>query len=59
MAGTRSIFANSEVSSNITGIDKTLVERFSVILKTLSSPYKINIIKFAEYAKETAVHYIE
>ena len=59
MAGTRSIFANSEVSSNITGIDKTLIERFSFILKTLNSPYKINTIKFAEYAKETAVHYIE
>ena len=59
MAGTRSIFAKSEVSSNITGIDKTLVERFCVILKTLNSPYKINTIKFAGYAKETAAHYIE
>ena len=31
----RSFFANPEVSSNIKGIDKTLIERFSVILKLL------------------------
>lgn len=55
----RSFFANSEITSNITEIDRTLIERFNIILKTLSSPYKINSTSsFAEYAKETAVLYI-
>ena len=55
----RCFFANPDVSSNITGINKDLIERFSSILKTLNSGYKINSTKFDEYAKETAKKYVE
>lgn len=55
----RCFFANPNISSNITGIDKDLIERFSIILKTLNSAYRVNSAKFGQYAKETAMKYVE
>lgn len=55
----RKFFRDPETTSNIIDIDTILIGKFSIILRTLNSPYKINTTKFAEYAKEAAQRYIE
>ncbi|CAH0689249.1 unnamed protein product [Chilo suppressalis] len=55
----RRFFNNIEISANITGIDKTLIERFAIILEVISSGYKINIEKFDSYCQDTAKMYVE
>lgn len=50
----RRFFSNSEVSSEITGIKKDLLDRCWVILQCLNLVYKINKTKFQEFALETA-----
>lgn len=50
----RIFFRNPELTSRITGLNKELIQRFGVILNTMSSGYKINIEKFNIYAKKTA-----
>lgn len=54
----RRFFANSEMSSTITGIKKELIERFSTILQVISSGIEINYELFDKYAMETAQLFI-
>ncbi|KAL0810228.1 hypothetical protein ABMA28_000592 [Loxostege sticticalis] len=54
----RRFFANPDIVHEITGIDRDLIIRFGIILKTLSCPYKINSALFDEYARDTAKQYI-
>lgn len=50
----RRFFENPAVSSQITGVDESLIIRFSTLLKAISSGFEIDSIKFGEYCKETA-----
>lgn len=50
----RTFFFNTEISVEITGLDKTLLDRCYCLLQCLSSGYKINSLAFKEYALETA-----
>lgn len=54
----RKFFADSQLSADITGLDKNLITRFSVILQAIASGKKIDIIKFKTYAFETAKLYV-
>lgn len=55
----RKFFSDPELASNITGLDKNLIYRCSVILNTLNCSYKINASRFGQYAYETAEMIIE
>ncbi|CAH2093577.1 unnamed protein product [Euphydryas editha] len=55
----RKFFESPEIVSEITGLDKELIERFSNILKTISSCHYINIDTFRKYCMETARRCIE
>lgn len=55
----RNFFENPEIVAEITDIDKDLIERFSNILKTISSGHYININTFRPYCMETAKKCIE
>jgi hypothetical protein len=55
----RTFFRNPEVSAQITGLNEELIRRFSVILKAMSTGFRINTEKFEAYAKETAQLYID
>lgn len=50
----RTFFSNSVISAEITGLDKTLLDRCYHLLQCLSSGYKINKLAFKDYALETA-----
>lgn len=50
----RKFFKQLDESSEITGLSKSLLERCSVILRCISSGFKINIIKFKEFSLSTA-----
>jgi len=50
----RRFFRDPTLSASITGIDKTLIRRCSVILQALFSLYRVNATAFDNYAKETA-----
>lgn len=52
-------FRHAEKSSNITGIDLELVERFHVILECLGCGYEINSVVFENYTIETRNLYLE
>lgn len=54
----RTFFKNYEKSAEITGLDKNLILKFSVILQALSSGHEIDISKFEKYAKETKDLYL-
>lgn len=54
----RKFFANSKLSSDITGLDEHLITRFSILLQTIASGENINILKFQTYALETAKLYV-
>lgn len=54
----RRFFKNHETSASITGICHELLERFYVMLTTLSSGYDINVDIFEAYFKETRTLYI-
>lgn len=54
----RTFFKNPAVSAAITGVDETLIRRFSVLLLTLSSGYDINAEKFQKYATDTKDMYM-
>ena len=45
----RKIFANTQKSSEITGFDKEILNRFSVILDTINSGYQVDSQKFKEF----------
>lgn len=47
-------FEDSTTSASITGVNEDLIKRFHVILQTLSSGYEIDIIRFQDYAVQTA-----
>lgn len=51
----RRIFENPELAAQITGISFQLIYRFKVILETISSGHEIDIVKYDEYAYDTAV----
>jgi len=55
----RRFFRDVDTTSNITGIDRRLVERISIILRVLSSGYSINLSMFETYVEETARLYVE
>ena len=55
----RRFFESYELSAAITGIDKDLINRFGIIMKVISSGYKINIEKFQHYTKTTAEIFIK
>jgi hypothetical protein len=46
----RIFFRNPEVSAEVTGLNEELNRRFSVILKTMSSGFRINTEEFDTYA---------
>lgn len=50
----RQFFANSHLSSIITGVNEEVIKRFGVILQVISTGYKINLQLFDNYAVETA-----
>lgn len=50
----RRFFDNSEIVSQVTGVDMHLIHRLSVILSTLNSGFCIDSCKYDAYAKETA-----
>lgn len=54
----RRFFQQPALASSITGIDKDLIHRFSVILRTLSCGYAINTDAFHEYARDTAMKFV-
>lgn len=55
----RRFFRQPSLVASITGIDENLIERFSVLLRTMSSGYAVNIEAFRVYARETAEKYVE
>lgn len=50
----RRFFSNSEISAEITGIKKDLIDRCWTILQCLNSGYNINTTKFKDFTLETA-----
>lgn len=54
----RAFFSNVDVASNITGVDSNLINKFSLILKTLSSGMRINNNNFEKLLKETTTLYL-
>lgn len=54
----RRFFANIEEAAQITGVDKTLITNFSIILRTLSSGFHINAKTFEKLLRETFILYI-
>lgn len=54
----RRFFKNTDISSRITGINKELIDRFSVILRTITCDYEIQNDKFEKYCNETAQLYV-
>lgn len=55
----RKFFDNPGTSSDVTGIDKNLLERCATILQALGSGYNINAAKFGQFAIETARQIIQ
>lgn len=55
----RRFFENSEISASITGVDKDIIQRFHVILQTLSCGYKVDVQKFQKYTEETARKFVD
>lgn len=54
----RTFFKNSQKSAEITGLDETLIKKFSVFLQTMSSGYEINILEFEKFVQETRELYL-
>ena len=55
----RRFFQNSSISSQITGINENLIERFHVILQTISCGLDINVLKFEGYVIATARQFVQ
>ncbi|XP_067125820.1 ionotropic receptor 21a-like [Centruroides vittatus] len=51
-------FSNATLTAEITGVNKNLKKRFSVILQALATGYEIDTSKFEIYTKETAELYV-
>lgn len=54
----RRFFEDFQTTSQITGVDETLVQRFGIILKTLSCGHPINTSAFNQYTSDTARLYV-
>lgn len=54
----RRFFRNTQKSSDITGINLELIERFHIILETLNCGFAINPEAFGNYAENTRNLYI-
>lgn len=55
----RRFFSNVELSARITGLDKTIITSFSIILRTISCGLHINVPNFEKLLKETALLYFK
>lgn len=55
----RRFFEDPTTSASITGVNEDLIKRFHVILQTLSSGHEIDIIRFQDYAVQTARDYVK
>lgn len=54
----RRFFLNAEMSAEVTGLDVNLIQKFCVILRTLSSGYDINLVEFEKLCMETRKLYL-
>lgn len=54
----RKFFADPQLTADITGLDKNLITRFSVILQTIASGEQIDVGKFQAHTCETAKLYV-
>jgi len=54
----RKFFCNADLSSEITGIDASLIHRCATLLQAMASGFKINVEKFENYALDTAKYLI-
>ncbi|EFN88660.1 hypothetical protein EAI_08004, partial [Harpegnathos saltator] len=54
----RRFFADSETTSEIIGVDKRLIVRFSIILQALACGRPVDPSKFEAFALETAQLYV-
>src|SRR5699024_2290508 len=52
-------FENPKLTSEITGIEETLIKHFSVILKVIACGKNINVTKFSELLNETKAVYLK
>lgn len=55
----RRFFEDPAITSDITGVDKSLIHRFKIILDTINSGASIDPQKFEQYCKETLELYVE
>ncbi|XP_054723231.1 uncharacterized protein LOC129233194 [Uloborus diversus] len=55
----RRFFANPTLSSDITGLDIELIQRFSIILQAVSSEQEINEDEFEKFTFDTAKLYVQ
>jgi len=55
----RRFFENTEMSSSITGVDIEIINRFKIVLLTISSGYKIDLKKFNNYCILTAQKFVD
>ena len=54
----RRFFGHEDEVSRITRIDKELIHRFGVVLKTISSGFEVNAVAFNQYARQTAQMFV-
>lgn len=54
----RRFFENAKISASITGLNLDLIERFHIILQTISSGFDIHVQKFNEYCINTAREFV-
>ena len=54
----RRFFIKSELSGEITGLDVNLIKNFSILLRTLSSGFGINLIEFKKLCFKTKTLYL-
>lgn len=55
----RRFFTDLKTSSCITGMNLNLIIKYSIILETISSEYRVNSKTFAKYAEQTSQPYID
>lgn len=55
----RTFFRNAKKSSEITGVNVELIERFHVLLETINCGFEINLNKFDKYTQETRNLYLK
>jgi hypothetical protein len=55
----RRFFEHAQEVSEITGLNKILIERFKVILSILGCSYNVNSEKYDNYAKDTLKLYLQ